>query len=1364
MNKEPKHPKIDPELEARIVALVMGEASDFESEQLNRLFELRPELAAFKLQMQHLHGLLQEAGTGEFSAPAEDWKLPADRRNAVLAAIRGEASVPAVTQEAITVQAASVQAVAPAVDAPTQQCVPSKRKWRWTVVRTAAGVCVLGFVGMMALPWYFSDGNATSDKFVAMLSVDERYDRGPLSGGRNLSFELNAVGLKEQSDFRNSTQIEEAVSARFRPLTDAKTASPQRGSVLDSSTNRQPAVALSAIQDTLKGGAILPSDSSNGLDRYDDNGESRPTSEGIAQSDSRAWERSPLTTPTTDTYSGLLADSGVAWFDSAPKSQGVADDALVSAMPSDPVDLGVRVDSPDDGVGTSIDAWDKSAPGQGDDAKSLAGAMSSGGTSQETPANGSRRWALPGRSEESVRRFGNFNAPTPEPVMAMDDAAGRGDVGRQLTEETARSGSAESPLPAIALPAIDGEQPSMTAKKGYIGTESRGLNLADVDSPEAQSGTRVDTVFNVYDMPAQGSDARPGLTQGQLQEGKDAIRELSEKQMTAPYGGRSVDGERFGNESKWSENVEFADSPEPAGGGFGGGGGVENQPFGEITKEIPADAQSKADSKMDRDVRLRVAEPESRHKSKVAGDDKAAARQSGAEQDKSIAAFALGAVNGRSSPLSSAIPGTSGESVALSDPSPSGAAAGGPPDVRYRTPLLAGTTDMPASPQNTMGDELLSLVTPKLILDTDEESVGWRSRGRAMPDSKRLSEELQQEHDSQLSLSNVESYDDVATDKSGDAVESKSNGEQVGKELTLSEDLARSNLGLSNGVSDFGTMGRSLNEGGKDSAEEKGPDFYAGHRFQLLDDDFELAAKPESDSDADGLRRIMDLSKKHSNKEQAQLFGRTTGDEEPQVKGKPHVFFRQGETARPSLADIMAREKKPVAAAAVPSAGWNETNAAEEAFSTFSLHVSDVSFKLAFAALGRGEWPDAAGVRVEEFVNAFDYGDPMPCHDDKVACSVEQSIHPFVQQRNLLRVSMRTAAAGRSANTPLRLTFLLDNSGSMERTDRQQTVRRAFSLLAQQLTPIDQVTLISFARQPRLLADKVSGAEAGKLVSLIDELPSEGGTNIEAALQLAYEKAREHQTPNAQNRIILLTDGAVNLGNANPESLSQLVTTMRSTGIAFDAAGISAEGLNDEVLEALTRKGDGRYYLMDSLDDADEGFARQIAGALRPSAKNVKVQVAFNPKRVGHYKLLGFEKHILKTEDFRNDSVDAAEMAAAEAGVAMYQFEAKPDGEGDVGSVSVRFLDLSTGQMVENRWPIPYDADAPRPDQAAPSLRIATSAAMLAAKLRGEPLGEAVDLQTLSHLIAGLPPQDRNDGRVQQLQQMIEQARQLSEK
>ncbi|MEL6109479.1 MAG: von Willebrand factor type A domain-containing protein, partial [Planctomycetota bacterium] len=443
--------------------------------------------------------------------------------------------------------------------------------------------------------------------------------------------------------------------------------------------------------------------------------------------------------------------------------------------------------------------------------------------------------------------------------------------------------------------------------------------------------------------------------------------------------------------------------------------------------------------------------------------------------------------------------------------------------------------------------------------------------------------------------------------------------------------------------------------------------------------------------------------------------------------------------------------------------GLNEKNAAKEAFSTFSLHVSDVAFKLARAALANSEWPEADKVRIEEFVNAIDYGDPMPSQEERVACRLEQSAHPFLQQRNLLRVSMRTAAAGRAGTTPLRLTLLLDNSGSMERIDRQQTVRRAFALLAAQLKPFDQVTLISFARTPRLLAEGLSGTQAQQLVPLIDSLPSEGGTNLEAALQLAFEKAKEQQADGAQNRIILLTDGAVNLGNANPDSLSQRIIAMRGAGIAFDAAGISANGLNDEVLEALTRKGDGRYYLLDSIDDCDDGFARQIAGALRPAAKNVKIQVEFNPQRVGRYKLLGFEKHRLKKEDFRNDSVDAAEMAAEEAGVAMYQFEAKPDGEGDIGSVSVRFRDLSTGLMVEKRWPIPYEADAPGLDRAASPIKIAASAALLAAKLRGEPLGESVDLKTLAGFVSSVPPSDRSE-RVEELQNMIQQARQLESK
>jgi Mg-chelatase subunit ChlD len=438
-------------------------------------------------------------------------------------------------------------------------------------------------------------------------------------------------------------------------------------------------------------------------------------------------------------------------------------------------------------------------------------------------------------------------------------------------------------------------------------------------------------------------------------------------------------------------------------------------------------------------------------------------------------------------------------------------------------------------------------------------------------------------------------------------------------------------------------------------------------------------------------------------------------------------------------------------------AALSETSPEAEPFSTFSLHVSDVSFQLAKAALASGKWPEVEKIRIEEFVNAFDYGDPMPGMGERVACRIDQAAHPFLQQRNLVRIALRTAEAGRSSGTPLRLTLLLDSSGSMERPDRRETVRRAVATLAGLLGENDRITLVSFARTPRLVADAVAGNEAMKLAGIVAALPSEGGTNLEAALQLAFEKAREHHDAGAQNRIVLLTDGAANLGDAKAESLASLVEGMRESGIAFDAAGFGAEGLNDEILEALTRKGDGRYYLLDRPEDAEEGFAKQIAGALRPAAKNVKVQVEFNPDRVKSYKLLGFEKHRLETEDFRNDAVDAAELAAAEAGVAVYQVEPIPGGEGDLGDVSVRFRDLDSGEMVERRWTLPHFDSAPAAEQGGEAIHLATVASQFPAKLAGGPLGDVVDLGELARIAAKLPESPR----VNELRTMIEQARGL---
>ncbi|MDA0812242.1 MAG: von Willebrand factor type A domain-containing protein, partial [Verrucomicrobia bacterium] len=435
-----------------------------------------------------------------------------------------------------------------------------------------------------------------------------------------------------------------------------------------------------------------------------------------------------------------------------------------------------------------------------------------------------------------------------------------------------------------------------------------------------------------------------------------------------------------------------------------------------------------------------------------------------------------------------------------------------------------------------------------------------------------------------------------------------------------------------------------------------------------------------------------------------------------------------------------------------------EELASSNAFSTFSLNVSDVAFKLAQSALTKGEWPEPEKMRVEEFVNALDYGDPAPAVGEKVTCRTEQCAHPFMQQRNLLRIAMRTAAVGREGGQPLRLTILLDNSGSMQREDREASVRRAMEVLAAQLQQNDQVSLIGFARTPRLLADRVSGSDGAKLLAAVDDAPSEGGTNLEEAMRLAAEVAQRQYADGAVNRIVLMTDGAANLGNADPEQLATRVVELRQVGIAFDACGVGAKGLNDEVLEALTRKGDGRYYFLDAPEQADSGFASQLAGALRPAAKNVKVQVVFNPERVGAYRLIGYEKHRLKKEDFRNDAVDAAEMAAEETGVAVYQIEPMADGSGDVGEVRVRFQDVASGRMIEHSWIIPYEENAPTIDGAAPSVQLAGVAAMVGEYLRGGPDASNVDLDVLSSLAPGLRSAYGDNVRVNQLIGMIRDA------
>ena len=402
----------------------------------------------------------------------------------------------------------------------------------------------------------------------------------------------------------------------------------------------------------------------------------------------------------------------------------------------------------------------------------------------------------------------------------------------------------------------------------------------------------------------------------------------------------------------------------------------------------------------------------------------------------------------------------------------------------------------------------------------------------------------------------------------------------------------------------------------------------------------------------------------------------------------------------------------------------------ENPYSTFSLNISDASFQLAKAALGNGERPDPASIKTEQFYNAVDYGDPAPAPSEPVAATIEQSVHPVIPGRNLVRVALRTGSVGRSAVQPLRLTLLVDQSGSMVREDRRAAMEYALAQLGVLLTQADLVTVIGFSRSPHLLADGMTGDQATKLAELVNQTASEGGTNLEEALKLGGQLAERHQLAGAQNRIVLFTDGAANLGDANPDRLAEQVKSFRQKGLAFDIAGIGADGLNDRLLSELARNGNGRYYIVS--DDKSDSFARQLAGAFRPAAENVKVQVSFNPQRVGKYKLIGFEKDRLKTEDFRNDAVDAAELAAEEAGVALYQVELLAEGTGEIGEVGVRFRDAARQEMVERNWTIPHESQATAFDRATPSMQLAGLSLLAAEKLQGGPLADAIDFKQLT--------------------------------
>ncbi len=327
-----------------------------------------------------------------------------------------------------------------------------------------------------------------------------------------------------------------------------------------------------------------------------------------------------------------------------------------------------------------------------------------------------------------------------------------------------------------------------------------------------------------------------------------------------------------------------------------------------------------------------------------------------------------------------------------------------------------------------------------------------------------------------------------------------------------------------------------------------------------------------------------------------------------------------------------------------------------------------------------------------------------------------------------------------------------------------QIIREALRVLASQLQPQAKFSVVTFARTARLWVDGVPGDQAGKAAEEVSGLTPEGGTNLEEAMNVAYQTALRHYLPNGINRVVLLTDGAANLGNVDPEALKQKVETQRKQGFALDCFGIGWEGYNDDLLEILSRNGDGRYGFINTPEEAATEFAGQLAGALQVAASDVKVQVEFNPNRVSAYRQIGYAKHQLTKEQFRDNTVDAAEIGAAESGNALYVIEANPGGEGPLAIVRVRFKIPGTSDYREHEWTVPFTGNAVSLEHASPAMRLAATASAFSEWLMSSPYATEVSPDNLLGYLGGVPEVYGADTRPKKLEWMIRQAKSIAGK
>jgi Ca-activated chloride channel family protein len=327
----------------------------------------------------------------------------------------------------------------------------------------------------------------------------------------------------------------------------------------------------------------------------------------------------------------------------------------------------------------------------------------------------------------------------------------------------------------------------------------------------------------------------------------------------------------------------------------------------------------------------------------------------------------------------------------------------------------------------------------------------------------------------------------------------------------------------------------------------------------------------------------------------------------------------------------------------------------QDALSTFSIDVDTASYANVRRFLTSGRLPPANAVRIEELVNYFKYDYPQPKAGEPFSVNMEVAECPWQTGHLIMRVGLKGKDVAKTERPQSNLVFLLDVSGSMSDENKLPLLKTAMHLLVGELGENDRVSIVTYAGEAGLRLAPTGGHERGKINAAIDSLSAGGSTNGSAGINLAYEQAAAYFVKGGTNRVILCTDGDLNVGVTSDDALTELIKQKAAGGTFLTVLGFGEGNLKDAKLEKLADNGNGLYAYIDSVREARKVLVEQLTGSTITIAKDVKIQIEFNPQEIAAYRLLGYENRVLAAEDFANDKKDAGEIGAGHTVTALYE-------------------------------------------------------------------------------------------------------------